>query len=59
MLSIMQDWENKKTDYQEGLPVRLQLSDILDELDINVKTFKTLVEENSRVVGAMTGSRRK
>lgn len=56
MLSLMQDWENKKTDYQEGQAVRLQLSDILDQIDVDVKTFKVLVEDfNSTVVGVLMG----
>ncbi|CAN0016294.1 unnamed protein product, partial [Sphacelaria rigidula] len=53
MLSLMRDWESKKTDYQEGQSVRLQLGDILDQIEMNVITFKVSVEDfNSTVVGA-------
>lgn len=59
MLSLMKDWESKKTDYKEGRSVRLQLSDVLDQIEMDAKTFKVSVEDfTSTMVGVLVGSRR-
>lgn len=60
MLLLMQDWEDKKIYHKEGEAVRLQLGDILDQVRMDVDTFKVVVEDfNSTTVGDLMGLRRK
>lgn len=52
MLTLMLDWEDKKTDYKHGQAVRLQLGDILDQVNMEVGTFKYMVADfNAQTVG--------
>lgn len=45
MLALMRDWEDKKIEHENGQAVRLQLGDILDQVEMDVGTFKAVVEE--------------
>lgn len=45
MLDLLSNWEERKTNYEKGRTVRLQLGDVLDQIGMAVDTFQTVVAE--------------